>query len=610
MLAHLASLIKPRIVALLCVTGLSAALAAGGGPLPTLVAFLLAGGTIAAGSAALNCYYDRTLDRHMARTADRPLPSGDLSPHVALAFAIGLLVLGTALGLFTLPRISVAFMWLGVLSYAGLYTAGLKRRTPIGVVLGGSAGSFPVLAGWTAVAPLGPIATLDAVAPWLMAGLVFVWTPAHAWALAYVYREDFAAADVPTLPAVADGERVATAVWRWALGTVVVAGLVAPFAGPLYAVALVVATPFFLLAYWRFRVDRTERAAVRAFFASNTFLAVVFAGWATSGLLAPTPLVAVAVCVAFLALFWGIGTARPSLRGVPASVDPIVGSIRARVGPTPQQTAGEPTGTTLRPDGGPADSETTKTERSAGDDGRSLGTPVAAVTGALRSGWQTLRSVYYANSVSWRVFKSGALVFLGFFSWAGSNIMLSYRPEWTPLYLTLAYGFLLVIYGPIHHVVVIPLSFRLRRRPDWRSRVGRRLPTAMLVVFFLGVIVLAINPVGPMLIDFTAALSSATGADVDPALLCTTGGEAGQAAVHCHLDSSEGIARVVVESGGEQVVVDDAPPFDFTLRESELRSTMDQQRFTVKLENEDGSLIRQYTRSLGMIDDGKIGNGG
>ena len=70
------SLVKPRIVGLLLLTGLSGAFAAGGPPLPTLAAFVVAGAATAGGAAALNCYHDRELDRHMDRTAGRPLPPG------------------------------------------------------------------------------------------------------------------------------------------------------------------------------------------------------------------------------------------------------------------------------------------------------------------------------------------------------------------------------------------------------------------------------------------------------------------------------------------------------------------------------------------------------
>ncbi|WP_256301418.1 heme o synthase [Haloarchaeobius salinus] len=306
------SLVKPRIVTLLCVTGLFALLAAGGGSPSVVVGFVVAGALIAASSAALNCWYDRELDRHMERTADRPLPSGALDHRVALAFAVGLFVVGSLVGLATLPAGAVGYMWLGVAAYVGLYTVGLKRRHWTGVVLGGSAGSFPVLAGWTAVAPL----SVEAV---VMAAVVFAWTPAHAWALAHVYRADFAAAGVPTLPVVADETVVRRAVWYSVWTTLVVAALLVPFAGLLYAVTLAVAGGAFVLGYRGFRHTGSDPDAVRAFFTSNLFLATLFVAWGVSGLVpgADTALAGVAL-VAVPALFVGLWNARPALRGVRA----------------------------------------------------------------------------------------------------------------------------------------------------------------------------------------------------------------------------------------------------------------------------------------------------
>lgn len=314
-LADLWSLVKPRIVGLLCLTGVSAALAAGGAALPTLAAFVAAGALVAAGSAACNCIYDRDLDRHMARTADRPLPRGDLGVGSAVAFALVLFAAGTAIGLAALPLEAVGYMWLGVAAYVGLYTVGLKRRHWLGVVLGGSAGSFPVLAGWAAVGDVGLAAVL-------MAALVFAWTPAHAWALAHVYRDDFAAAGVPTLPVVADAATVRRAVWTSAVAGVVVAALVVPLAGPVYTAVLVTGAPLFLLAYRAYRVDGSEPAAVRAFFTSNAFLALVFLGWAADGVLPAGARVPVALLAATVVplVFLGMWSAQPALRGVPGAV--------------------------------------------------------------------------------------------------------------------------------------------------------------------------------------------------------------------------------------------------------------------------------------------------
>ncbi|MEF8852557.1 MAG: UbiA family prenyltransferase [Haloarculaceae archaeon] len=93
----LLSLVKPRIAALLCLTGVAAAVAAGGLPPVDLAVFALAGLGMAGGSAALNCVYDRDIDPLMDRTADRPLATGDLSPRTATAFALALLAGAVAL---------------------------------------------------------------------------------------------------------------------------------------------------------------------------------------------------------------------------------------------------------------------------------------------------------------------------------------------------------------------------------------------------------------------------------------------------------------------------------------------------------------------------------
>ena len=81
--------------------------------------------------------------------------------------------------------------------YVFVYTLGLKRRTPSNIVIGGAAGCFPVLIGWSAVrGDVGwPAVVLFAV--------VFLWTPPHFWALAMRFKDDYAAAGVPMLPVVA-----------------------------------------------------------------------------------------------------------------------------------------------------------------------------------------------------------------------------------------------------------------------------------------------------------------------------------------------------------------------------------------------------------------------
>jgi protoheme IX farnesyltransferase len=322
----LLSLCKPRIVALLTLTGVTAAFAAGGLPAVELLAFVLAGIGMAGGAAALNCYYDRDIDPKMERTADRPLATGHLPPWAGLALGGGLLAAATAIAMAALPTISVVYMWLGVASYVGLYTVLLKRRHWLGVVLGGSAGSFPVLAGWTAVHPV----TVPPEPALVMAALVFVWTPAHAWALAVVYREDFATVDIPTLPVVAGPDRTRHAIWLSAVLTVLTAAALLPFAGPAYAGALTASSVLFLLAYRGFHAAGTDPTAVRAFFTSNVFLALLFVGWAVDGLFSvglAGGLVSAAVSVSLIALLW---SRQPSLGGIPAAPAPDLPALATR----------------------------------------------------------------------------------------------------------------------------------------------------------------------------------------------------------------------------------------------------------------------------------------
>ncbi|MFB6084022.1 MAG: hypothetical protein ABEJ94_07245 [Halorientalis sp.] len=213
-------------------------------------------------------------------------------------------------------------------------------------------------------------------------------------------------------------------------------------------------------------------------------------------------------------------------------------------------------------------------------------------------------TVYYANSLSWRILKSGALFFFGFFLWAGSNVLLSYLPGATVLRYVRSYGFVLVGYGPFHHLVVIPVYQRLRREGTHLSLGGHlHLPNLSLIVFLVLVVGLGVFPVGPMTIDFQSSLEGSP-ADISPELTCVKGESPNGTMVHCHLTESKGVDRVEVRSGGRTLVVDEDPPYDFTIRAAELQSVTGTKRFRVNLLAEDGTLVRRYTRTLPMIERG------
>ncbi len=164
---------------------------------------VLLGGTMASGgSMAVNMWYERDIDPLMERTENRPIQSGFISPNHALIFGISISVIGiTLVSLFTNPNAGIITA-LSALFYTIIYTMILKRRTTQNIVIGGLAGSTPPVIGWTAASN-----EISEILPWLMVATIFLWTPAHFWALTLSKRRDYGEAGVPMLPVV-KGENV------------------------------------------------------------------------------------------------------------------------------------------------------------------------------------------------------------------------------------------------------------------------------------------------------------------------------------------------------------------------------------------------------------------
>jgi protoheme IX farnesyltransferase len=198
----LIALTKPRVISLLLLTAVVPMFVTDVGlPAPALVLWVLLGGYLMAGGAnAINMWFDQDIDNQMVRTRLRPVPSGRLSANAALWF--GILLGATAfsmLWLFTTP-LSALLALGGLLFYVFVYTIGLKRTSRHNIVIGGAAGAFPPLVGYTAVT-----GRLDLPAAYLFL-IIFFWTPPHFWALALIKKEEYARAGVPMLPVVA-GDR-------------------------------------------------------------------------------------------------------------------------------------------------------------------------------------------------------------------------------------------------------------------------------------------------------------------------------------------------------------------------------------------------------------------
>ena len=204
-LGDLITLTKPRIISLLLVTTVAPMFITPAG-LPSLsrVLWVLVGGYLMAGGAnAINMWFDRDIDTKMTRTRLRPIPAGRISPFVGLAFGISLGVLAFLIFWTQVNALSAWLALAGLLFYIFIYTAWLKRTSPQNIVIGGAAGAFPPLVGWTAMT-----GRLDLAAVYLFA-IVFYWTPPHFWALALIKQKEYAKAGVPMLPVVR-GERRTT----------------------------------------------------------------------------------------------------------------------------------------------------------------------------------------------------------------------------------------------------------------------------------------------------------------------------------------------------------------------------------------------------------------
>lgn len=268
-------LAKPRIMVLLLVTTAAAmVMAARGIPSLPLVFWTLLGGALASGSAAaLNCIYDRDIDRVMRRTANRPLATGRVSVFNATIYAVLLGVASFAILFFLVNPLAAWLSLGGNVYYVVIYTMWLKRTTPLNIVIGGAAGSVPPLVGWAAVTHQigGPALGLFA--------LIFLWTPPHFWSLALMTELDYHKANVPMLPNVSGQERTKREIIYYTILLVIASLILYPLhiMGPVYTAAAAVLGGIFLYDTIRAWRDPGRTWARRTFRFSLIYLALMCA---------------------------------------------------------------------------------------------------------------------------------------------------------------------------------------------------------------------------------------------------------------------------------------------------------------------------------------------
>ncbi len=195
------ALLKPRVMSLVVFTAFAGLYLAPGSIHPVIAIVAVLCIAVGAGaSGAINMWYDRDIDAVMDRTAARPIPSGRIQPGAALGFGVALAAWSVMVMGLAVEWSAAALLAFTICFYVFVYTIWLKRRTPQNIVIGGAAGAFPPMVGWSAVT--GDI-TFSSI---ILFAIIFMWTPPHFWALALYRRGDYEKAGVPMMPVVA-GER-------------------------------------------------------------------------------------------------------------------------------------------------------------------------------------------------------------------------------------------------------------------------------------------------------------------------------------------------------------------------------------------------------------------
>jgi heme o synthase len=269
----IAKLFKLRIVSLLLFAATGGAFlgAAGSPSVSELGLLMVTGGLAAAGASALNQYIERESDKHMKRTSQRPLANGTIkNPEWVLGLAVAMIFVPVLWVAPSNPALAF-FLLLGAIIYVLVYTVWLKPRTILNIVIGGAAGSCAVLSGGAAVGNWNDPGVLA------LAGILFLWTPTHFWALAIMVKDDYDRVGTPMLPSVVSPRQAAFWGLIHAIGVAILALVMGalPGLGLVYFVPTLLATMIFLHQSYKLVVVPTRPQALRLFLTSNSYLALI-----------------------------------------------------------------------------------------------------------------------------------------------------------------------------------------------------------------------------------------------------------------------------------------------------------------------------------------------
>jgi protoheme IX farnesyltransferase len=266
---------KPRVVMLIMFTAIAGMfLATPGFPPPNALIFGTLGIALAASAAAaINHVLDRRFDAQMARTRNRPLPTGHLNQRQALTYALVLAVLSMLLLTAWVNVLTAVLTFCSLIGYAVVYTVWLKHATPQNIVIGGAAGAAPPVLGWVAVT-----GQVDAHSLLLFL-IIFTWTPPHFWALAIARRDEYAKAGIPMLPVAYGIAFTELHILLYTILLVIVTLLpyLTGMSGLIYLGAALVLGAFFILRALQLKMHAHAQSPMRTFSFSITYLALLFA---------------------------------------------------------------------------------------------------------------------------------------------------------------------------------------------------------------------------------------------------------------------------------------------------------------------------------------------
>ncbi len=266
---------KPRVVMLIVFTAIVGMFLALPGMVPwsTLMFATFGIGLAASSAASINHLLDQKADSVMARTRARPLPTGQLTSHQALGFALVLATISMAILVLYVNLLTAVLTFASLIGYAVIYTVFLKHVTPQNIVIGGAAWGAPPVVGWAA--GTGHV-TSDALLLFL---IIFAWTPPHFWALALYRETEYARVGIPMLPVTHGSKftRLHILLYTILLCAITVMPFATNMSGWFYLIGVLVLDARFLYLAWRLYRCYSDELSRRIFVFSIQYLSALFA---------------------------------------------------------------------------------------------------------------------------------------------------------------------------------------------------------------------------------------------------------------------------------------------------------------------------------------------